>query len=64
MAKSKIKFWVLKDGNRYFREWTPGIGPRSTATRGDAERFPSRKRAEQSPAYSFALMFYEPFAVR
>lgn len=63
MAKSRVKFWVLKDGKNYFKQWT-GIGPCATQKRGEAERFRTRKDAMQSPAYSFALTFYEPHPVR
>lgn len=64
MSKTKrARYWVLRHGSNYFQGWTE-IGPRSTRTRGEAERFPSKRKALQSPAYSFALTFYEPEAVR
>ncbi len=64
MIKTKrARYWVLRDGRNYFQQWT-GIGPCATQTRGEAERFVSKRKAMQSPAYSFALTFYEPEAVR
>ena len=64
MTKTKrARYWVLRDGRNYLEQWT-GIGPCATQTRGDALRFPNKRTAMQHPAYSFALTFYEPEAVR
>ncbi len=64
MPKTKrARYWVLRDGRSYFREWT-AIGPRGTWKRGEAERFPSKREAMRSPAYAFPLASYEPEAVR
>ncbi len=57
-------YWVLRDGKLFFRDWLEGFGPRFTHIRGKAARFPSKRNAMQSPAYSFALTFCEPEAVR
>ena len=63
--KPRIRYWLLKDtlSKKYFKEWT-GIGPAATSSRVEAERFPNKNSAMRSPAYSFALTFYEPVAVR
>ena len=63
--KKRARYWVLKDelSGKYFKQWT-SIGPAATPTRGEAERFPSKRKAMQSLAFSFALTSYEPKAVR
>lgn len=65
-SKKRACYWVLRDSltGKYLKMWWTGIGPCATKTRGEAERFPSKRKAMQSPAYSFALTFYEPEAVR
>jgi hypothetical protein len=56
------KYWVLRDGKKYFQEWT-GIGPRATTDIAEAKRFATRREAEASPASAFPLTFYEPVRV-
>ena len=64
-TKKRARYWVLQDtlNKKYFMQWT-GIGPAATPVRGEAMRFPSKRKAMQHEAYSFALTFYEPKAVR
>jgi hypothetical protein len=64
VAKRRSRYWVLRDGKNYFKQWKMDIGPIATQTRGEAARFPSKRKAMQSPAYSFMLASYEPEAVR
>jgi hypothetical protein len=61
--RKRIKFWVLKDGRNYFKQWT-GIGPAATQRREEAARFWTKRDAMMSPAFTFALTFYEPHPVR
>ena len=65
MPKAKrARYWVLRNLNGlYFREMRE-IGPRNTERRGKAARFPSRRKAWQSPAYSSSLETYGAEAVR
>lgn len=60
---AKIRYWILKDGKNYFKQWT-GIGPCATQKRGEAEKFTTQHEAKQSPAYTFSLTSYEPHPVR
>ncbi len=65
MTRTKrARYWVLRDREFYYREWIDGVGPRCAKTRGNAERFSSRRKAMQSEAYRFPLMSFEPEAVR
>ena len=61
---NRARYWVLRDGKNYYRDWLDGFGPRCTQRRGEAERYPSKRKAMQADAYSFALMSFEPEAVR
>lgn len=65
MAKKRIKYWVLRDSlsKKYLEQWT-GIGPAATSKKSEAKRFRTRQAAMDSPAYTFALTFFEPVAVR
>ena len=62
-SKNRALYWVLREGGRYLRGIT-AIGPGVTSRRGEAERFRSKRKAMQSPAYSFALTNFCPEAVR
>lgn len=62
--RKRTRYWVLRNGKSYFMEWIENFGPRCTPMRGEAKRFTSKRKAMQSPAYSFALMFFDPEAVR
>lgn len=53
--------WVLRDSvsKTWFRRWTP-IGPECTAKRNEAATFATKHDAMNSPAFAFALAFFEP----
>ena len=63
MKRKRLKYWVLRDKKNYFKQWT-GIGPMATQKLDEASQFKTKREAMQSPAYSFAMTFYEPEAVR
>ncbi len=53
--------WRLRDSvsKTWFRRWTP-IGPECTADRALAATFATKQDAMNSPAFTFALAFFEP----
>lgn len=65
--KPRAKYWVLSQMlgkiTVYFHEWS-GIGPRSTRDLEKAARFPTKRAAMRSQAYTYALSWYEPEAIR
>jgi len=63
MKSKRIKYWVLKDGNNYFRD-TTAIGPRCTGSVNKAMRFKTKIEAVRDPAYFFVMMSFEPEAIR
>jgi len=62
-SKHRASYWVLRQGLYFFLEMVE-IGPRCTDRRGEAARFPSKRKAMQSPAYAHPLCCFEPEAVR
>jgi hypothetical protein len=56
--------WALQlKGGLYFRE-TTGIGPRCTDEVKEAARFPTKREALQSEAYTFPFTAFEPVKVK
>lgn len=57
--REERKVFVLKDGDKYFREWT-GIGPACTKKIFEAAQFDTKEDAMRSPAFTFSLTSFEP----
>lgn len=65
----RARYWVLRldrtyKGNPLYFEMMTGIGPATTSRRGDAMRFPSKRKALQHEANDFPLTDFTPEAVR